>query len=317
MLTMMLLALAVTAQDSSERHVRAAEPRILALIDAGTTRSATFRRLIAALDESDVIVYIEPKVTRQALGGYLAHNITTAGAYRYLHVAIETAGSEGRLIPLLAHELQHAIEVAQSPDARDSESLERVFGRLAVRFGCGGTSCSETQAAKDVERVVGDELKTALTLRQQLARKAPAIPRVRANGDQSIAALLQEGTLRSATFQRLVARIDASDGLVYVEHGQCHHQVRACLALTVRVAGPSRMLRIVVDTRRDHDELLAAIGHELQHAIEALGDSHVTDDMTIYNFFRRIAPTDKGRFETEEAIEIGLNVMSELRAGVR
>jgi|SoimicmetaTmtLPA_FD_contig_41_6291952_length_543_multi_2_in_0_out_0_1 hypothetical protein len=160
MLTMMLLALAVTTQDPSQRHVRAAEPRILALIDAGISRSATFRGLIAALDESDVIVYIEPKLTHQALGGYLAHNITTAGSHRYLHVAIETAGSEGRLIPLLAHELQHAVEVARAAEAVDSESLKQLFDRLAVRFGCGGTTCSETQAAKDVEHVVRDELKT-------------------------------------------------------------------------------------------------------------------------------------------------------------
>jgi hypothetical protein len=159
MVTMMILALTVTAQDSSHRHVRASEPRILALIDAGISRSATFSGLIAALEESDVIVYIEPKLTRQALGGYLAHNITTAGAYRYLHVSIETAGSEGRLIPLLAHELQHAVEVARAPDAVDTESLRQLFVRLAVAFGCAGTTCSETQAAKDVERVVREELK--------------------------------------------------------------------------------------------------------------------------------------------------------------
>jgi hypothetical protein len=172
----LVMVMPLSTQSSPERHVRATEPRILALIDAGISRSATFRQLIAALDESDVIVYIEPKLTRQALGGYLAHNITTAGSYRYLHVAIETAGSEGRLIPLLAHELQHAVEVAQSPDARDPESLERVFSRLAVRFGCGGTSCSETQAAKDVERVVGDELKMHPRGLQQGAIKAAPIP---------------------------------------------------------------------------------------------------------------------------------------------
>lgn len=162
MLTMMLLALAVTAQDStssSRRHVRASEPRILALLETGLSRSETLRRLVATLDESDVIVYVDPKVTRPALGGYLAHNIAIAGAYRYLHVAIDTAGAQDRLISLLAHELQHAVEVAQSPEARDPESLERVFNRLAVKFGCGGTSCSETQAARDVEYIVSTELK--------------------------------------------------------------------------------------------------------------------------------------------------------------
>jgi hypothetical protein len=159
MVMMTMLALAITVQDFSGPHVRATEPRILALINAGLSRSATLQRLVAMLDASDVIVYVEAKRTRPALNGYLAHNITVAGGYRYLHVAINVRGADNRLIPLLAHELQHAVEVAQSPGAGDPESLGRMFERLSVKFGCGGTTCSETQAAKDVEDIVGRELK--------------------------------------------------------------------------------------------------------------------------------------------------------------
>ena len=157
MLTIMMLSLALTAQDSPERHVRATEQKILKLIDAGLSRSETFRRLVATLNESDVIVYIEPKLTHQALGGYLAHNVVAQGNHRYLHIAVQTQGSERRLVSLLAHELQHAVEVAQAPEARDAESLERTFSRLAVMFGCGGTTCYETQAAKNVEHIVNEE----------------------------------------------------------------------------------------------------------------------------------------------------------------
>ena len=152
------LALAITTQDSSDRHVRAAEPRISALIDAGLSGSATFRGLVATLDESDVIVYIERKMTRPNLGGYLSHQVVARGGYRYLRIAVETQGSDGRLVPLLAHELQHAVEVAQTPEARDAEGLVQLFSQRAVLFGCGGR-CVETQAAKDVEHVVGGELK--------------------------------------------------------------------------------------------------------------------------------------------------------------
>ena len=84
--------------------------------------------------------------------------------------------------------------------------------------------------------------------------------------------------------------------------------------LTVRVAGPNRILRILVDTRRDHDELLASIGHELQHAVEALSDPHVTDNRTICFFFDRIGSFRLGRFETHAAIQAGLKVSAELRA---
>ena len=159
MLTMMLLAVALTGQDASHRHVRASEPRILALLEIGLSRSATFRNLVATLDASDVIVYVEPKLTRQNLGGYLAHRIVARGGYRYLRIAIEMQGAEGRSVPLLAHELQHAVEIAQTPEAIDAESLEQAFVRLAVRFGCSRASCYETQAAQDVQQIVGDELK--------------------------------------------------------------------------------------------------------------------------------------------------------------
>ena len=157
MLTLMILALALTAQNASSSHVRSTEPKILALIDAGISGSATFRRLIVALNESDVIVYIEPIRTRQPLRGYLSHNIVARGEYRYLRIAVEIAGTERRLVPLFAHELQHAVEVAHAPEVRDPESVERFFKRLAITFGCGLTTCLETRAAMSVEYIVAEE----------------------------------------------------------------------------------------------------------------------------------------------------------------
>ena len=149
------------------------------------------------------------------------------------------------------------------------------------------------------------------------AGQVPRIPRVRDNGDPSIARLIHEAMESSATFRRLVDSIDATDGIVYVEQGTCGHHVRACLALTTWVAGPSRILRIVVNTHRDHGELLASIGHELQHAVEALGERHVTNAHTMYSFFDRIGPTSEGRFETEAAIQAGMHVLAEWEASTR
>ena len=142
----------------------------------------------------------------------------------------------------------------------------------------------------------------------------PRIPRVRANGDAAIALLLLEAPKRSATFRRLVEAIDVSDGIVYIERGTCLHGVQACLAMSVVVAGPNRILRVLLNTTRNHEELIVAIGHELQHAVEALGDPHVTNDYRIYYFFDRIGATGSGRFETHAAIQAGLEVEAELRA---
>jgi hypothetical protein len=146
------------------------------------------------------------------------------------------------------------------------------------------------------------------------ASGAPTIPRVRDNGDPSIAGLIREATERSATFRHLVDTIDATDGIVYVEQGTCRHHVRACLALTVRMAGPNRLLRIFVDIHRSHGDVLASIGHELQHAVEVLSDPHVTDTRSIYFFFDRIGQIGEDRFETLAAIQAGLDVLAEWRA---
>jgi hypothetical protein len=149
------------------------------------------------------------------------------------------------------------------------------------------------------------------------ASDSPTLPRVRDTGDAMIAALIQEGTEHSPTFRRLVNTIDATNGLVYVEQGTCHHHVRACLVLTVQVAGPYRLLRILVDIHTIHGELLASIGHELQHAVEALSDPHVTDSTSIFNFFDRIGQRGQDRFETVAATEAGQDVLAEWRASTR
>lgn len=146
------------------------------------------------------------------------------------------------------------------------------------------------------------------------AAAEPAMPRVRANGDAAIAALIEEGTGRSTTIRRLIAFIDASDGIVYVERGVCGHGVRACLLFSVVAAGPYRVLRIVLDTRRDHNDVLGAIGHELQHAVEVLGDRTVRSTPALFMFYQNEGLTHEGRFETEAAIKTGLTVLNELAA---
>ena len=142
--------------------------------------------------------------------------------------------------------------------------------------------------------------------------QSSTMPRVRDNGDPAIAGLIREATARSPAFRRLVEAIDATDGIVYVEHGPCRRGVLAYLALTVTVAGPHRVLRIVVDPRRDRRELMAAIGHELRHAIEVLSDRAITDNRAIYFFYQREGPTGRDRFETPAARRAGSEVLSEL-----
>ena len=137
------------------------------------------------------------------------------------------------------------------------------------------------------------------------------------SSDASIVDALARGVERSGTFRRLVETIEATDGVVLVEEGRCRHSgVRACLLLSVTVAGPHRLLRILVDLRKAPGcELIEAIGHELQHAVEVLHERRIRSDLQIYRFFDTLGRAVSGRFETDEAIEAGFAVAREACRG--
>jgi hypothetical protein len=143
------------------------------------------------------------------------------------------------------------------------------------------------------------------------AARVPPLSRVRSN-HAAIAAVMAAAAQRSPVFRRLVETIDASDGLVYVDEGNCGHGVTACLSLEVRVAGPYRLVRILVDPRKKSGgcELMASIGHELRHAVELLREPGVRDFHAAFSLFAREgrANSDSGRFETEAAVRTGLAV---------
>src|SRR5262245_21149659 len=93
--------------------------------------------------------------------------------------------------------------------------------------------------------------------------------RVRGNS-QRLVAVINDAAARSKTFRRLVDQIGSTDGIVYVAEGQCGQGVRACLLHTLTLMDEHRVLRILVDPQRPNSDLMAAIGHELQHAVEVL-----------------------------------------------
>jgi hypothetical protein len=127
-----------------------------------------------------------------------------------------------------------------------------------------------------------------------------------------LAGLIQIATERSTTFRRLVGIVNASDGIVYVDAGTCGHGVRACLVSVVQ-AGPSRLVYIRVDMRVQQRALAAAIGHELQHAVEVLSEAGVTSNAEMYFFYRRTGRRSIGdTFETLAALDAGYAVLSEL-----
>src|SRR5205807_2119507 len=82
--------------------------------------------------------------------------------------------------------------------------------------------------------------------------------------------------------RRLVDAIEVTDGIVYVEEGNCHHKARACLPPIVTAADKFRFLRIVVDARQQDWRVMADIGHELQHALEVLADPYARSNDRLF-----------------------------------
>src|SRR6266581_6153982 len=126
---------------------------------------------------------------------------------------------------------------------------------------------------------------------------ASPTPRVRST-NPAIAAAIVEAQSRSATFRSLVRAIEATDGIIYVEHGRCGHGVRACLSLSLVSGVGFRLLRILVDSAGDPIALMATIGHELRHALELLSEPAVRTPTDAYFYYVTAAPTVRAAFET-------------------
>ena len=138
-------------------------------------------------------------------------------------------------------------------------------------------------------------------------------PRVRSSHPY-IRAMIDEAAHRSPTFRRLVGDIEATNGIVYVEQGVCGHHVRACLAMWVTPAGDFRFLRVLIDARQPDWNVMATIGHELQHALEVLENPRVATSEAIFLFYQREGVTMGESFETGAAERAGNLVKNEVNS---
>jgi hypothetical protein len=151
------LSLTLTSQ-APIRSVRTVDPLIQSVIEKGIAQSATFRSLIDTLADTDVIVYVESRIVRDGLLGLTSHHIIIRGPYRYLRVAIDPHRTIKQQTIVLAHELQHAIEIAHAFEVGRSQTADRLFARIGFRFGCERSNCYETREALATEHRVRAEL---------------------------------------------------------------------------------------------------------------------------------------------------------------
>jgi hypothetical protein len=140
-------------------NVRTHNPFLASLIADSVRVSPTLAAMIDRVEQSDVIIFFEavPRFDSNLRG--CLHFMGAAGNYRYLRAQIKTMMTRFDIVASLAHELQHAIEIAEHPDVRSEADLEELYRRIgherqARRF--------ETDEAQSVGRTVRAEMLGAL-----------------------------------------------------------------------------------------------------------------------------------------------------------
>ena len=144
----------VNAQSGSAR-VRPEDAAIRALIDHGMEQSTTFREVIDDLDHANVIVYVRFSRCAQGVPACLLW-ASGDGDVRFLLIRIDRFGrSSDELTALMAHELQHAREVAADSGITNLVSFQNSFASHGWKHAAG----VETEEAGRIAKRVAAELR--------------------------------------------------------------------------------------------------------------------------------------------------------------
>ena len=148
-----------------EYAVRVLDPLAAAMLAQAMERSAIVRDLVHQLQHSNMIVHIEATRNLPSGIGGATRFVASRGEYRYLRISLSVWLPPADRVAIVGHELQHAMEVAQSLAANAGE-LRRWFETSGFRVHASH-DLFETNAALQIEMKIRQELRArpALTAR--------------------------------------------------------------------------------------------------------------------------------------------------------
>jgi GMP synthase-like glutamine amidotransferase len=89
--------------------------------------SPTFAYLVEQLQATDLVAIVQPSATMSlSLSGYLTF-VSHTSACRYVRIKFTTRYNGAQAIGIIAHELQHAVEVGLHPEVTDAETLRALY----------------------------------------------------------------------------------------------------------------------------------------------------------------------------------------------
>ncbi len=162
LMTLMLLFSAPDARDpEASPNLRPLNATAAWLITEGLARSSTLAALVDRIERSDVIAYVETESCRNRSWAGRLRFVTAAGGRRFLRIGVCAELGRTVQIAMLAHELQHAVEIAGS-DAYQVEAVRALYERIGVRRGrIDGVVCFDTAAAVAVGRAALRDARTS------------------------------------------------------------------------------------------------------------------------------------------------------------
>ena len=142
-------------------RVRSTQRYMIALVREGYDRSQSFRELVDTLQQSNLIVFVQ---LGYCAGGRIRSCLVSVnGSQRARHVSIKVDPhtTNDRLIATVAHELQHAVEIAEHPEVIDASSALALYRQIALGRCREGLRECETTRALVTEKKVLEELSDA------------------------------------------------------------------------------------------------------------------------------------------------------------
>jgi hypothetical protein len=123
------------------------------------------------------------------------------------------------------------------------------------------------------------------------------------------------GARTSPTLRDLVDRIEASDVVVYLANDSAPSPFVAAHLSFISAAGGRRYLMVTVNRQYMGCQLMALLGHELQHAAEIADEPSVVDERSMSAHYRRIGfrtGSQAEQYDSAAAIETGRRIMRDV-----
>ena len=128
---------------------------------------------------------------------------------------------------------------------------------------------------------------------------------------------LARGLEQSPTFLALVERLQRSDVVVYIELVPAWSKTTAAGIHFLGRSPVCRFLRVVLSSDLTTPQMVAVLGHELQHALEVADASDVRDHASFVRLYQQAGIRLQRTFDSEAARDVGERIREEIRLALR